>query len=116
VSIRPGRRFHQPTIAPLKGWATTTGAAGQQEGENQGGQDATDNLPENQGGRDADTPALLADARQQALDVMRRLGDARFATNGDDLLAAGYPPGAALANQLRTLRRAWLADLLCQRK
>ncbi|MFN5173426.1 MAG: hypothetical protein ACK5WY_00250 [Holosporaceae bacterium] len=25
--------------------------------------------------------------------------------------AAGYPPGAALANQLRTLRRAWLATL-----
>jgi hypothetical protein len=66
---------------------------------------------ENQGGQDADTPPSLADARQQALDVMRRLGDARFATNGDDLLAAGYPPGAALANQLLTLRRAWLAGL-----
>ncbi|MCA3249197.1 MAG: CCA tRNA nucleotidyltransferase [Holosporaceae bacterium] len=105
----------EATRATGVAWETTW-AAGQQEGESQGRQDATENLPENQGGQDADTPALLADARQQALDVMRRLGDARFATNGDDLLAAGYPPGAALANQLRTLRRAWLADLLCQRK
>ncbi len=95
-------------------WEATgaaTWAAGQREGGNQGGQDATNNFPENQGGQDADTPPSLADARHQALDVMRRLGDARFATNGDDLLAAGYPPGAALANQLRTLRRAWLATL-----
>jgi poly(A) polymerase len=58
----------------------------------------------------------LADARHQALAVMRRLGDARFTTNGDDLLATGHPPGAALAKQLRTLRRAWLADLSLQRK
>jgi len=60
----------------------------------------------------ATTPTKeLADARHQALAVMRRLGDARFATNGDDLLTAGYPPGANLGHHLRTLRRAWLATL-----
>jgi len=56
----------------------------------------------------------LADARREALAIIDRLGTTRFAINGDDLLAAGHHPGAALANHLRTLRRAWLAGLSCK--